>query len=126
MDMKDIEFDDLGAMFGLHMGEKDKRKILPEAHLERVKEAAERYARPNPYKVGDIVTPRKDSGMKGVGEPHVVVEVLTEPRRTFEGSGFGGSSFGANMDVRVMCLMDDLTLAFWGESWMLDKWESKE
>jgi hypothetical protein len=41
--------------------------------------AQERYAAPNPFRPGDVVTPRALTSMKGIGEPHVVLEV-GEPR----------------------------------------------
>lgn len=50
-------------------------RILPEAAIERLKEAAVLYCAENPYKAGDIVTPRKGSPIKGRGIPHLVLEV---------------------------------------------------
>jgi hypothetical protein len=64
----------------LMAAEKDRRKtsISPEAAIERLKEAAARFNAGNPYKVGDIVTPIKDSPIKGHGNPHLVLEVSAE------------------------------------------------
>lgn len=55
-----------------------KPRILPEAEIERLRDLAARYAAPNPFKVGDLVTPRKGGVIKdrSCGHPCVVIETF--------------------------------------------------
>jgi hypothetical protein len=55
-----------------------KPRILPEAEIERLRDLAARYAAPNPFKVGDLVTPRRGGVIKdrSCGHPCVVVETF--------------------------------------------------
>ena len=45
----------------------------PEADIMELRHAAQRRAAPSPFKVGDIVTPRKDAPIRDHGVPHIVV-----------------------------------------------------
>jgi hypothetical protein len=80
--------------------------------------AQERYAAPNPFRPGDVVTPRALTSMKGIGEPHVVLEV-GEPRGQ-PAQDSTSSAFGARYDVRVVCFVGGHVCAFWLESWTLE------
>ena len=100
-------------------------KILPEAAVARLREAASRYAEmlhgPR-FKVGDWVTPTQDATIKGAGEPHVVVE-------TAQGSPcFGkdcGTHDGRRVDIRVLKLAGADIAPFWGESFEYEPWPAK-
>jgi hypothetical protein len=61
--------------------------------------AQERYAAPNPFRPGDVVTPRALTSMKGIGEPHVVLEV-GEPRGQ-PAQDSTSSAFGARFDIAI-------------------------
>ncbi len=47
--------------------------------LAALKDKAQRMSKPCPFKVGELVTARRDADVKGAGHPHIVVEVLSEP-----------------------------------------------
>lgn len=94
---------------------------LPEAQIATLKEACERYAAPCPFKVGDIVTPRKGYSTRGVGVPHVVLEVLAEPLQLMKADPrvMSMNCFGRRIDMRVLCHgeTDGELAAYWVESW---------
>lgn len=98
---------------------------LPEAVIMELEQIAERYARGNPFKVGDIVTPRKGYGTKGEGEPMVVLQVLDEPVQNMTDRSFadstpsvvGFSVFGKRLDMRVAGWSNGSYSPFWSESW---------
>ncbi|MCJ2015584.1 hypothetical protein [Methylobacterium sp. J-076] len=54
------------------------KALDPDDILKRITGAVERYAEWPPFSVGDLVTPRANSAMKGAGEPHAVVEILDD------------------------------------------------
>lgn len=77
------------------------RTTLPlGACIAALKDHARRLTTPCPFKCGDVVTVRPGTDVKGAGNPHVVVEVLTEPvtDRTAEG---GSNRFLAKYTMRV-------------------------
>jgi len=79
-----------------------KLAILPEAAIERLKEAAALIAAPNTFKPGDIVTPREGFNIKGSGEPHIVTRV--DPDGFNRGQAeFGQSGSSAIANVEVVC-----------------------
>lgn len=101
---------------------------LPEAVIMDLTSIAERYSAPNPFKVGDIVTPRRGYNIRGSGEPHVVLETETSvPRFSVDQSETSSSSFGRKLDMRVACLTPAgprfFYQAFWGESWCYEFYE---
>lgn len=74
-----------------------------------------------PFKVGDLVTPRANSTIKGAGYPHVVIEVI-DPKLVFSPRHAPSDiNFGQRVDIRVMCHVQDETVAsYWGESWQYE------
>ena len=127
---------DLGALIAGARGaqrEKDGNgfdtTISNEAQIARLQEAAGDYAdarRQCPFKVGDIVTPRPQYGTKGVGAPHIVVDVLQphDVKPNFAGANSSSLHYGTRSDMRVLCMLDDSTMAaFWGESYQYEKYE---
>jgi hypothetical protein len=77
----------------------DEQTILPEAQIMALNEALGWMQASNPYKIGDLVTTRKNSGMRGHGKPSIVVEVLAEPMRA---QGEDGQSYVGDMnDIRI-------------------------
>lgn len=90
-------------------------RISHEGQIARMRDMADRYTRENPFKVGDLVTPRKDGYTKGAGKPHLVIET----RKTDFGydpriGKIGTPEHGNTPDMRVLSLYEDRAcLAFW-------------
>lgn len=98
--------------------EDDERpRILPEAAIMRLKEAAGRYAAGNPFKVGDIITPRPDASVRGAGRPHVVIATRSDPQPVWTNEP-GSNGYGICCDIRVLCFArhSDDVVAHWCES----------
>lgn len=91
--------------------------ILPEAAIMRLREFAEQYHQPNPFKVGDLVTPRPDADLKGAGIPHIVVEVRDHAEPLFIGDN-GDASFGRKIEIRIAHIDSGRGIVFthWAES----------
>lgn len=92
-----------------------------------LREIAERYNAPCPFKAGDLVTPRSDSNLKGVGEPHIVIEVASEPIRFLpsnEVHDIGSMHFGARLDIRTATKVDGTVVCHWGESFSFEPYGS--
>lgn len=77
------------------------------------------------WKVGDIVTPRKGSKMKGVGQPHIVVEVKARAMGLPTADGEPSSpNFGALLDTRIMGFTPHgNVMCWWMESWELERYD---
>lgn len=86
-----------------------------------LREAAERYAAPCPFKPGDLVTPRAGFLYHGAGLPFVVLAVSAfgNVAPDFQ-SGPSTPLFGARLDVRVAGSLGSGICAWWQESWMLE------
>ena len=82
--------------------------------VARLREFAALYSAPNPFKVGDLVTPRANSPIKDAGDPHLVVEVLDTPRWVYEGTPYS-STFGLRMTIRIAQVGDHGAACYWGE-----------
>lgn len=94
-----------------------------DAQVMRLKEYAERYDEPCPYKVGDIVTPRSDVCLRGAGNPHVVLEVRKTPIHNFTDRP-GTIDYGTRHDMRVAFFVDnDDIVTLWQESHMYEPYE---
>lgn len=67
------------------------------------------------FSAGDLVTPLRNSNMKGAGDPHVVLEVRSaeQPYFTDETSSTG---FGRRLDMRVASFYGDTIARHWVES----------
>lgn len=75
------------------------KAIDPKIAVEILKTTAPRFTAPNPYKVGDFVTPRKDGYLKNAGEPHLIVEVADDFPRVLDRCGT--PSFGIRPTIRI-------------------------
>lgn len=100
------------ALMAMLKGDNQKPSIphIPEdARLYRLNEYKDRYQLSLigcPFKVGGLVTPRKDSPMKGAGGLHVVIAVYDPPLiPTFEDSSDG--DFAKVRNMRVAALVQD-------------------
>lgn len=113
-----MTLDDLVGGIGKPDG--DGKNPLPEAQVATLLEVAARYAAPVPFKVGDLVTPRKGYNIRDAGDPHIVLEVPKFPIRNFamgdDPSAFGSAFFGARLDIRVGTFDRGHVAAYWGES----------
>jgi hypothetical protein len=93
--------------------EKTKPEILPEAMIARLREAAHRFTRdgevyPNPFEIGDLVTPRPDSPYSGGrGLPHVVVDFDPEAFPYFSGSPDSATNWGSVPNLRILAMSHD-------------------
>ncbi len=119
--MRSIELD-LGEMLARASGGRDQqeqhRQTPDDVLAITLKEISARYAAGNPFKVGELITPRKGYGIKGEGRPHVVVEIAEKPLVPGE-TNSGSPDFGARLDIRVICEQCHLH-AYWNESWQFE------
>jgi hypothetical protein len=95
---------------------------LPEAAIATLKEVCERYVAGCPFRVGDVVTPRRGYAVAAEGRPHVVVEIADPPIRNFsDGSGsYGSNSYGVRIDIRVAHIHRGRLIMHWAESWQFE------
>lgn len=114
----------------------DGGKLSTSEVLKRLQQAAKDYASGNPFKIGDIVTPREGYNIIKAGEPCVVIEAID----AIEGNGinFHGEvnpsapDFGRRLDLRVLRLFDEPErnvrdiMAFWCESWTFEHWKGTD
>lgn len=100
------------------MGRRRNARISHEGQIARLRDAAPRFARNNPFKVGDFVTPVGDCNLKGAGEPHLVVAVMDTSGDFCEGTSVepGLPYYGVKPDLRVASIMQGCLLAFWERS----------
>lgn len=105
---------DLAELLSSMRAERQDKTIDPTIAVEILKTTAPRFTAPNPYKVGDFVTPRKDGYLKNAGEPHLVVEVSNSfPRLT---ENHGTPSFGTTPTIRTANVTEGgSVLAFWND-----------
>lgn len=76
-----------------------------------------------PFKVGDLITPRKGTSMKGAGKPHVVLEVIDRPAPHFTDEP-GSTAFGRRFDVRVASFYGGDMARHWVESIDFDRYSA--
>lgn len=96
---------------------------LPEAQVATLREVYERYATGCQFRPGDLVTPRNGFNLRGVGIPHIVLEVRSPEDALRPASDnpqdTGSTRYYPRLDVRVACrhATDRSVCAFWQESW---------
>lgn len=96
-----------------------KPRILPEAAIARLREVMPAYrADVVQFAPGDLVTPRRDATVKGTGEPHLVIDVLSGLDRhyRFDQGEAGSNTWGQLIDMRVLRIDGDRTVAYWVQS----------
>lgn len=96
-----------------------------EAALQDLREMQRLYARENPFKVGDLITPKDGQHYSGAGYPHLVVEVFDPPQqRPFGGDISGTSAEGAWLDLRVATVnpRTNNRVMYVVESWGFESW----
>ena len=95
-----------------------------EARIQDLKDISSRYQKGCPFKVGDLITPRKGYNKVGHGKPEVVLEVRSEPifntQITDDMRDVGTTFFGSRLDMRVAAVQEGTFCAFWVESWQYE------
>lgn len=99
---------------------------LPEVQIATMREYCALYQEPCRFKVGDLVTPRKGTSVKGAGDPHIVIEVFDEPIRPVHAERAGTPKFYGKMDIRVMCMTSGCYASFCVESFEFEPYEGAE
>ena len=98
--------------------ESPRPKIHPEGQIARMRELAPRFTAPCPFKVGDLVTPRKDGLVKGPGDPCLIVQINnagTEP--DFRVGETDSPTYGAIPDIRIIRAAESGNcVSFWSYS----------
>ena len=103
------------------MESREPHKPLDPAVAEmRLREAMARFTRPNPFKVGDWVTPVKDGVYSEAGEPHVVVATRDAGWDFDHAVDQDSAWFGIKHDVRLIKIKGDVIAAAWFESSYLE------
>lgn len=76
-----------------------------------------------PFEIGQLVTPRKNTTVRGSGRPHIIVDINPNAQPLFEGD-ISSSQFGRRPQMRVMCVHnEDETLGiFWVEAHEFEPW----
>lgn len=100
-----------------------KSEGLPEAQIERIMEAAARIAAGNIFRIGDLVTIRKDAPIRGAGKPHLVINIdLDAP--LYQGE-MGGWSHAVRHDVTVLSIHGDHVVPHLVPFWMLEAYSAE-
>lgn len=89
--------------------------------LARLKQVAASYTRTNPFKVGDVVSPRKDACTRGAGDPYIVV-AIRETDYDFAHGEPHTNDFGGKMDTRIIGYSGPHISAHWAENADLEFW----
>ncbi len=98
---------------------------IPEAQIMELKQIAERYSKPCPFKVGDLVRPRPNSPIFPADSPWIVVEVLSCPGPFFSTGHPGEDGWGARPDFRAIVLSpsdNKSYVPYWNESFFFEPW----
>lgn len=96
--------------------------IMPEAQVETLKEYNVKYQKamisPPKFSPGDMITPVAGVGTKGVGQPHIVLEVRSFSKvEPFWSKDASSSGNGRRLDIRVACFVNNESIStFWVES----------
>jgi len=75
------------------------------------------------FQVGQYITPKPNTGTKGAGLPHLVVEVNPNAEPVFLQDGNGSMRNGRRNEIRVATYVDDETITmFWVEAVDYEPW----
>lgn len=94
-------------------------KTSPDILAHTLLEAYQRYAKGNPYKPGMLVTPRRNHGIRGEGEPNLVLNVFESvghPPLVDDGSPAYIS------DMRILCERNGQIISFFADSLFYEPW----
>lgn len=119
--MQAIELGELLAKAASESQQRESQRPFPleEAQIMELRRLNKEFQKGCPYKVGDLVTPRKCAGLRNAGKPHIVVEVFDEPvRMTAE---CGSPHHLSKMEMRTMAFSDADNICVWaGEAWLYE------
>lgn len=121
----DIPLEIIGGLIPGGSAPKIDKPQAIEAQVMELQQAYEAYVAPCPFRPGQLVTPKRSSYLKGVGEPHVILEVLPEPVRYWarEGTDVSSMANGSKLDIRVVAYSDSGHMVpYMGESWNYEPW----
>ena len=99
---------------------------LHEAQIMTLQELFTNYCAQR-FQAGDLVTPKHGTMQRHPGEPYIVLETNDTPAPLFSVSDPNdrmSPAFGARLDLRVLCLMQDYYCPFWVESWAFDRYQA--
>lgn len=94
----------------------------PTLLVEALRDQAQFYTHENPFKVGDVVTPRKGVLVTGSGDPNIVIAVRENPDPVFAAGEPGSSRYGLKFDIRVVRWEEGQFPTFWTESSFFEPW----
>jgi hypothetical protein len=96
--------------------------VLTERLVEALNERNEARHKPK-FKVGDFVTPLQQHGIRGYGDPHIVLDVIPNAQPLFDPQRPTHKDSGAFLDMRIGVFVDNDTMfCFWCESWQYQDW----
>lgn len=90
--------------------------------VEALRDQAQFYTRENPFKVGDLVTPRKGTCYVGAGEVHLVIAVNEYAEYDFGNVDPVSNRYGRKLDIRVLSWVQGQWPAHWVESAGFEPW----
>lgn len=111
--------------------EEPKSRPIVEAQIATLHETFARYAAPCPFQPGDIVTARAGYGHRGVGIPHVVLDVRppTYAFAAHEPADTTSNAYGRRLDIRVAAIAEksdnNAICCWWVESWEFETFVPK-
>ena len=94
--------------------------IDPEAQIEELRIHLEHY-RKQRFAVGDIVTPKAVSGLRGAGIPAIVIETNYGVEPEYTSGDATNTNYGGRFDIRVMTYADNENVrVWWSEAWQYE------
>jgi len=96
--------------------------ISKEGQIARLEEMLTNYQRQNPFGIGELVTPRADSGLKGIGIPHIVLDLRDDIEPDWRQEH--PLNRGCCDDFRIAYFNDDETIVvLWQESFRYEAYQ---
>ena len=96
---------------------KRRPRPLHEAQIMSLRERAPAYIAPCGFKIGDLVTPRRDSPVRCAGEPQLVIDVRNDAQPDFGLASGGSYTCGARLNMRVLTVAEKGVLVpYWVEA----------
>lgn len=91
---------------------------LPEAQIERLREASVLITDGNTFKPGDLVTIRKDAPMKGAGKPYLVIQIDTDA--DLHAGDLGNWTYATRFNVIAIFVSNGDIVPMAAPHWMLE------